>query len=88
MAKFAKNSPRRSSGPSIAKPPITNPKTRDWLAGSNAKGSGANDGARPAGTKLPGGRTSAKLQHFLTEPGPSAKPPTGGKSTGGPPQNK
>jgi hypothetical protein len=88
MAKYAKPSPKRSAGPSIASPPNANAKLRDYLAGSAAKGSSASDGPRPAVAKLPGQGVSAKLGQFLTEPGPSAKPPTGGKSTGGPPTNR
>lgn len=45
-------------------------------------------GARPKVATLPGNSPSAKLQQFLTEPGQSAKPPSGGKSTGNLPQNK
>lgn len=45
-------------------------------------------GTRPKLGTLPGNSPSAALQDFLTEPGPSAKPPTGGRSTGGLPTNK
>jgi hypothetical protein len=46
-------------------------------------------GTRPKVATLPGKSPSAKLQDFLTEPGPSAKPPSGaGKSTGPLPTNR
>ena len=47
-----------------------------------------NGGTRPKVATLPGTSPSAKLRDFLTEPGPSAKPSTGGRSTGGLPTNK
>jgi hypothetical protein len=47
-----------------------------------------NAGTRPNVATLPGNSPSAKLQDFLTEPGPSAKPPTGGRSTGSLPTNE
>lgn len=72
MARYAKGGPKRSSGPSIAKPPTANPKLRDYL---KAPPNAPDDGARPAVAKLPGQGASAKLQQFLTEPGPSARPP-------------
>jgi hypothetical protein len=48
-----------------------------------------NGGTRPKVATLPGTSPSARLQDFLTDPGPSAKPPSSaGKSTGPPPQNR
>jgi len=47
-----------------------------------------NTGTRPKVATLPGKSPSARLQDFLTEPGTSAKPPTGGRSTGSLPTNK
>lgn len=62
MAKYAKGSPRRSTGPSIAKPPTANPKLRDFLAAPPAA---KDDGPRPKVAKLPG---QGKLLDFLSEP--------------------
>jgi hypothetical protein len=47
-----------------------------------------NRGRRPKVATLPGTSPSAKLQDYLTESGPSAKPSTRGRSTGGLPRNK
>jgi hypothetical protein len=48
----------------------------------------AKNNTRPKVATLPGNSPSARLQDFLTEPGPSAKPPAGGRSTGSLPTNK
>lgn len=48
-----------------------------------------NSGSQPKVATLPGQSPSAKLQDFLTEPGPSAKPPSGGRTQpGGLPENR
>jgi hypothetical protein len=47
-----------------------------------------NGGTRPKVATLPGNSPSAKLQDYLAQTGPSAKPSTGGRSTGGLPTNK
>jgi hypothetical protein len=45
--------------------------------------------SKPTGATLPGGGVSARLSDFLKAGGPSAKPPTAGRSTGGGlPQNR
>jgi hypothetical protein len=48
-----------------------------------------NTGSRAKVATLPGQSPSANLQEFLTAPGQSAKPPTGGTTQpGGLPENK